>query len=310
MSKHWPWIALACLCAGMLVHAQTGGGIAPADDRKEPKTLTKIVGPDPTPQPAPDALDDGTGLQTETQYRATGPGSAKKTLDIKTKTLERTIGGVHIQGFYAMPAKTAVKGSILILPEWWGVTPAVKNEASWWAGEGYRVLVYDFFNGDKLPVNRGEAAQMMSQIKPDKTLPRLKTALALLAAPVDKTTTTQHKVGVIGLGMGTCWALRLAADQTSMTAAAIYYGEPPKDSETLKKINKPILGIFAEHDGLMTADKVDEFQKTLAEAKAPLQILTAPTHAGFLTNAIDDTDKVEIEKAHQKTKAFFENNLK
>lgn len=306
MLKHWPRVLLILLLAAEIVRAQTGAVITPSDDRKEPKTLSKATGTAPV-RPVANTLDEETGYRAETNYR---PDLAAPLVvaPLQSVAIDQAVGGVKVRGTLVRPAKEAPKAAVLILPEWWGLTPPVKREAEWWARQGFTALALDLYGG-KVAATRGEAAQLMGQLKPEQVMTELKAALALLAKPAGGTTTQTLKIGVLGFGIGAVYAQRLAAEDPRPEALILFYGEPLKDAAELKKIAAPILAIYAGRDAWITPEKIAAFKKALTGARLPAETYTFMTLPGFMFNDGDSTDRGYADTAHQKALVFFSREL-
>lgn len=322
MLTHWPRMFFVFLIAAQIVRAQTTSGavITPSDDRKEPKTLSKAAGAIAV-RPVANGLDDETNYKPETSYV---PDFLKPTPSVelpKTTVIDQTVDGVAVRGLMIQMAKGQPRATLLLLPEWWGLNESIRREAEWWAHQGYRVLTVDLYEG-KTAKTRGEAARLMGQLKPEAVLPELKAALTLAAKPADAPSTgtqaakpadaksTQTlKLGVLGFGIGATYAQRLAAEDPRPAALVLFYGEPVKDGELLKKITAPILAIFAGRDAWVTPDKITAFKKALTGARLPAETYSFMTLPGFMFNEGDSTDRGYIETAHQKALGFFSREL-
>jgi hypothetical protein len=105
--KTWPWLMSLFLVLGALVHAQTDP-VVPADDRKEPKTLSKVVNTAQTVKPAADLLDDTSALKSETNFNppfVLALPTPPVPVAIKTKPVKTTVDQVKCAATRRSPPK-------------------------------------------------------------------------------------------------------------------------------------------------------------------------------------------------------------
>jgi carboxymethylenebutenolidase len=310
--KTWPWLMSFFLAWGAYVHAQTEP-VVPADDRKEPKTLSKVVTAAQPAKPAADLLDDGSALKPETSYNPPPPLvlPTPEVSAIKTSPIQKTVDQLEVRGYLAAPGKKAPQAALLIVPEWWGLNAQIKGEAETWARQGFKVLAVDLYGG-QVAKNRGEAARLMGQLKPETVLPQLKAALSLLTANPATTataTTTTLPVAVMGFGIGAAYAQRLAAEDPRPQALVIMQGELLKEPAELARIKAPTLGIFAGRDAWITPDKIEAFKKAMSGAKLPPQTYAFEADPGFMFNPGDPTAKGYAETARTRVFDFLKREL-
>jgi hypothetical protein len=67
----------------------------------------------------------------------------------------------EVKGYLAQPDFIGSSPATILVPQWWGITEAVKTEAQELAKQGHTVLVLDFYNGESTtdPVKAKELAQ-------------------------------------------------------------------------------------------------------------------------------------------------------
>lgn len=304
--KIWPLMLFGLMVCAAHIHAQNES-LIPADDRKEPKTLSKLVQTtQPAVRPAADALDDETPYRPETNYRfpLSLPSATPAAALLKSAAVDKTLDGARVRGYQTAPEKKQPLGAILLLPEWRGLGAEIKSEADWWAQQGFRVLVFDLYEG-QLPHNRNEAARLSGQLNAEKLLPQLKAALTLAGAAQGGATTQTLKTCVMGFGIGAKFAQELAAADERPAALVLFYGELLKDPQQVGKIKALTLGIFADEDGWVTPDKIDAFKKAMTGAKLPPLTYSYRAQPGFMFNTGNPADKSNANLARQKVLDFL-----
>ena len=189
-----------------------------------------------------------------------------------SQTVSYPSGSETVQAVMYTPAGKGPFPALVVIHEWWGLNDWVKEQASKLAGQGYVTLAVDLYRG---PV----AATPEEAHELSRGLPRDRAQRDLLAA-VDflgkNQSVNPRRIGVIGWCMGGGYALDLAMAAPHLAAAVVNYGRLATDPETLKKIQAPILGIFAGKDrGIPPAD-VQRFQQQMKELGKRVEVTIFP----------------------------------
>jgi carboxymethylenebutenolidase len=142
---------------------------------------------------------------------------------------------------------------IVVLQEWWGLSPFIKRVADRLAEVGYQALAPDLYRG-RLTTEKAEAESLMSELNwGDAVTQDIQGSISYLNK-------THPKVGVIGFCMGGALSLLAAAQASDLNAAVCYYGIPAAD---LSQIRIPIQAHFANHDDWCHADLIQTLETTL-----------------------------------------------
>src|SRR5947199_9847325 len=113
------------------------------------------------------------------------------------KMVEFPTNGHQTHGYLATPA--AGKGpGILVIQEWWGLVPHIKDVADRFAAEGFVALAPDLYHGD-VARSPDEAGKMMMALNISQTERDLRGAVQYL---LDAEATTGDRVGTVGFCMG------------------------------------------------------------------------------------------------------------
>ncbi|MDX1666790.1 MAG: dienelactone hydrolase family protein, partial [Saprospiraceae bacterium] len=89
-------------------------------------------------------------------------------------------------------------------------------------------------------------------------------------------------IATIGWCFGGGWSLKasiMAEDQGA--ACVMYYGMPVQTVEQLRPIEADILGIFAENDGHITPEVVEEFKQLAEQAGEDLELHSFEANHAF-----------------------------
>ena len=169
-------------------------------------------------------------------------------------------GNDKTRGYLAVPDSAGPHPAIILIHEWNGLVPRVKETADSFAAEGYVALAADLYSG-RLGSNRDENMALVNEslADPDEIIRNLEAAVHFLNGRSD----TTGKIGAIGWCYGGGVALSFALGSDSHDATAIFYGRLQDDPEKMKNIHHEVYGTFAKNDSGIPVDLVNSFVDTL-----------------------------------------------
>jgi carboxymethylenebutenolidase len=223
------------------------------------------------------------------------------------KVTYATVNGNKIAGYLSKPADSDSPGpGIIVIHEWWGLNDNIRMMTDKLAGEGYTALAVDMYNG-KVAETPDSAGTYARSVQEEQALDNLTQAYEYLTNEQGA-----EKVGTIGWCFGGGWSLQTAlAHPDKIDATVIYYGRLVTDTEQLKQLQMPILGIFGAEDDGIPPETVNEFESALNEVGVTnsIHIYEGADHA-FANPSGTRYDKEAAEDAWQKTTSFLQVNLK
>ena len=214
-----------------------------------------------------------------------------------------------LNGYLAVPKGAGTHAALVVVQEWWGLTPWVKGQTDSLAQNGYVALAVDLYDG-KVATTSEEAHQYMSGLVEDDVVDKLAAAAAFLRSRGD---VRGHAVGTIGWCMGGMYAIRLAVEDPAIRAVVMYYGAPVTDDEQIQAIQASVLGHFGADDKGPTAAQAREFDAALKKAgkKAEFYVYQGAGHAfANPTNPWGGYRKEAARTAWKRTLAFLDRELK
>lgn len=165
---------------------------------------------------------------------------------------------------YVAEPKGAARGNIVVIQEWWGLTPHIKKLCDRFAAEGYRALAPDLYEGEVMKT-ADEASHKMGHLNwGDAVSQNIAGAVAHLKK-------SGGKIAVTGFCMGGALTI-LAAVNLPIDAAIPFYGIPPAEAADPSKIKAPFLGHFAAIDDWCTAELIGKLEAKLKAGGVPYEL--------------------------------------
>ena len=186
--------------------------------------------------------------------------------------------GRHIQidgddggfsAYVAGPASGSGPG-LVVLQEWWGLVPQIRDVCDRLARSGFVALAPDLYRGEST-TDPDEAGRMMMGLEIERAGRDLGAAVeALRREPA----VNGGRVGCIGFCMGCQLALYAACLRPDIAAVVDCYGVHPKVSLDLESCRAKVLGVFAENDDFISSADVQLLDDALSKAGVDAKLLT------------------------------------
>lgn len=218
----------------------------------------------------------------------------------------RSNGGT-CDGYLAVPESGEGPG-VIVIQEWWGLVPHIREVADRFAAAGFVALAPDLYRGEST-VEPDEAGKLMMALNLDQAAKDLSGAVDLLLER-----TGRDRVGVVGYCMGGGLALVLACQRPdAVAAAAPYYGVIPWPSAQpdFSALTATVVGEYAELDDFANPDATRALESQLRELgkDATLHIHAGAQHAFFNDTRPDVFDAAASEVAWGRTTELFRSTL-
>lgn len=207
--------------------------------------------------------------------------------------VDQTAGGRDIQiesedgafaGYLALPEAGHGPG-LLVLQEWWGLVPHIRDVCDRLARQGFVALAPDLYRGDAT-TDPDEAGRLMMALEVERAGRDLQAALEALRRQPE---VDGARAGVIGFCMGGQLALHAACLCPEVGAVVDCYGVHPNVVPDFTGCDARILGIFAENDDFISAQDRERLASALAAAgvEANMRVFEGVDHA-FLNETRPD----------------------
>jgi len=221
------------------------------------------------------------------------------------KMVDFQSNGGTTRGHLATPA--AGKGpGVLVIQEWWGLVPHIKNVCDRFAAEGFSALAPDMYHGKTADEPDG-AGKLFMALNIGQAEKDLRGAAAFLAQH-----SSTAKLGAVGFCMGGQLALFAATVNPSVGATVNFYGIHPNVKPDYSKLSGPVLGLFAEKDTFVTPQTARDVDAAIKQAGKSSEIHIYPNvdHAFFNDENTAAYNKASADDAWRRTLAFFRQHLK
>jgi carboxymethylenebutenolidase len=227
--------------------------------------------------------------------------------DIQSKMINFPANGGSTPGFLAQPNVDGRFPGVVVIQEWWGLAPHIKEVAGRLAQAGYVALAPDLYHG-QLATEPDEARKLAMALERDRAVAEILGAARYLQS-LDEV--APRRIGVVGFCMGGGLAASAAAESRGeLGAAVMFYGRPldPKDTA---KLQVPLLGLFGELDQGIPVEGVRAFAQELeAHGKThEIHIYPEAQHAFFNDGRPHMYHAEAAVDAWEKTLAWFEQYL-
>jgi carboxymethylenebutenolidase len=225
--------------------------------------------------------------------------------EITTNRTKFSAGGNDVNVFIARPTGVEKARAIIVVQEWWGLTPHIEDVAQRFAREGFIAVAPDLYDGVSTKDPK-EAANLMGALKTEKGLAYLQTVLTQLRSMNEVTS-----VGVTGFCMGGTYALLLAC-HAKLEASAPFYGDVPTDTAIIGKLSCPVLFIGGEKDQWITVEKMNRLDSALKQhsKEGEVRIYQGADHAFFNDTRPEVYSKSDAEDAWSRVIGFFNKHLR
>lgn len=211
--------------------------------------------------------------------------------------------GGSAEGYLARPDRPGP--GVLVIQEWWGLVGHIREVADRFADAGFTALAPDLFHG-KQTTSPDEAGKLLMALEVDRAEHDLRGAAGYLASVTGGTS-----VGVVGFCMGGQLALFAASKSARIGACVDFYGIHPNVQPDYEAIRCPVLGLFAENDGFVTAEAVADLEESLKAAGVETDFHTyaGTDHAFFNDGRPEVYDEEAAADAWNRVVEFLGANL-
>jgi dienelactone hydrolase len=205
---------------------------------------------------------------------------------IKEEPVTYKAGDTTLKGYVVYDDATGAKRpGIIVVHEWWGITPHVRGEARKLAEQGYIAFVADMYGDAKTADNPTDAEKLMMSVlgKPDVMQSRFNAAKDALAR---HPTVNASRIGAEGFCFGGGVVLDMARTGANLAAVSAFHagldsvvGKPAPG-----KVKAKILVQNGADDPFVKPEEVTAFKSEMDAAKADYRYISYPGAVHAFTN--------------------------
>ncbi|MBS0525429.1 MAG: dienelactone hydrolase family protein [Proteobacteria bacterium] len=212
--------------------------------------------------------------------------AATANAEIQEKPVTYSDGTTTMKGFvvYDDAIKTKQPG-IVMIHEWWGITPHIHNEAKKFAQQGYTAFIADMYGEAKTADNPKDAGALSSSVMKDPKAmeSRFNAAKAELAK---QAWVNPQRIGAVGYCFGGAVVLNMARAGDDLRAVAGFHASlglntPAPAPGTVKA---RVLILNGADDPFVKKEQYEALRKDFDAAKADYRIVTYPGAVHAFTN--------------------------
>ena len=224
------------------------------------------------------------------------------------ETVEFASNGSTASGYLVRPPGGSGPG-VVVVQEWWGLDPSIKQTAERIGAAGFVALVPDLYHGELAGhTEMDKAGQLMSAMPADRAARDMSGAVDYLAAETD------GAIGVVGFCMGGMLALILAAQRGDKVKAVVpFYGYPQGEMEPdWSGLTAVVRGHMAETDDFFGPAGAAALEKKLQDMgkDCTLTVYPGSGHAFMAPhNALGTLDEKLAGEVWPKVTAFLHQQL-
>jgi carboxymethylenebutenolidase len=194
---------------------------------------------------------------------------------------------------------------IIVLQEWWGLVPHIKDVAARFAAQGYVALAPDLYHG-KSTLEAAEAQHLMEGLDWGRAAKEIAGAVRYLREVEGAT-----RVGVTGFCMGGALTI-IAATQPGVDAYVAFYGFPPAGAAPVERITAPGVIFFGEKEEYFSVPDAQAFAANQRKRGCEAEVVVYPGagHAFFNDTRPEAYRKEAANDAWRRTLDHFGRHLR
>ena len=184
---------------------------------------------------------------------------------VRTFNVDLKVNGDNAYAFIAQPDDNATHPGLVLIQEWWGIEPHIRELAQRLAADGFVVAVPDLFHG-KIATEPDDAQKMVMMISGniDRAAKEIIGALETVKAMPH---VEPKKLGLMGFCVGGLMTYVVASRYPDLAAVVPFYagGYDPKP-EDVANVNAPILAFYGRQDQSIPMKQVAKIEKMYKDA--------------------------------------------
>jgi dienelactone hydrolase len=242
---------------------------------------------------------------------------------VKEEAVTYKDGDTTLKGFIVYDdASTAKRPGLVMVHEWWGITPHMHNQAKLFVQQGYTVIIADMYGDAKTADNPKDAGALSGGVMKNEPVmvSRFKAAQAVLGK---QASVNPQRIGAVGYCFGGAVVLNMARTGDDLVAVAGFHASLGLNTPAPAPgaVKAKILILNGADDPFVKREQYDTLKKDLDAAKTDYRIIEYPGAVHAFTNpeatALGEKFKLPLKydakvnaEAEGEAAKFFAANLK
>ena len=205
---------------------------------------------------------------------------------IKEEPVTYTDGQATMKGFVVYD--DAIQGrrpGIVMVHEWWGITPHIHNEARKLAQQGYTAFIADMYGDAKTADNPKDAGALAGSVMKDSKVMegRFNAARRELAK---QTSVNPQRIGAVGYCFGGAVVLNMARSGADLAAVAGFHASLGLNTPAPAPgaVKAKVLILNGADDPFVKREQYDALKKDFDAARADYRVIEYPGAVHAFTN--------------------------
>lgn len=193
-------------------------------------------------------------------------------------------GATTLKGFIVYDeAREGRRPGVLVVHEWWGITPHVRGEARKFAEQGYTAFVVDMYGDGATADNPKDAGKLAGSVvkNPPVMESRFNAARAELAR---HSTVDASRIGAAGYCFGGTVLINMSRAGADLVAVATFHASLFMNTPAPKQVKPKLLVMNGAADPLVKPDQIEAFKKDMDTAHADYRFINFPGALHAFTN--------------------------
>ncbi len=211
---------------------------------------------------------------------------------LHTETVEYKDGDTVLEGYLVYDDEIAGKRpGVLLIHEWFGHNPYVRQRAEMVAKLGYVAFALDMYGKGELAKNSKDAAKLAAPFKEDRDMMRERAAAGLAVLRKDPHV-DPTRLAVMGYCFGGTCSLELARSGAALVGVVTFHANLATP-DPAKKFKAKVLVLHGADDPIVPRKEVAAFEKEMKAAKADWQFVSYGGAVHSFTNRMAGNDPTQ-----------------
>jgi carboxymethylenebutenolidase len=185
---------------------------------------------------------------------------AKNMAVVRTRNVDLKVNGDGAYAFIAEPDDNAKHPGMVLIQEWWGIEPHIRDLAQKLAADGFVVAVPDLFHG-KIATEPDDAQKMVMMIRGnvDRAAREIIGAIETVKAMPN---VDPKKLGLMGFCVGGFMTYFVASRYSDLGAVVPFYGAGYDPTpEEVARVNAPVMAFYGSRDAGIPMKQIQKIER-------------------------------------------------